>query len=955
MECPHCHASNPDSSFRCAQCGVTFDSVYDAATLGGLSGSATPASPTAAPSVREPGAAIGVASPTPGAGSRPLSGSVSWVMPTGQVMRLEAGSEFGPRYRIEGLLGQGGMGAVYKAYDKDLDRTVALKLVRPDLVASPATMQRFKQELLLSRKISQKNVLRIHDLGDVDGVKFISMAYVEGDDLHRVIEGHGRLPVERAVSIARQLCAALEAAQAEGVVHRDLKPQNVLVDQDDNAYVSDFGLAKSLEAGSAMMTNTGDLLGTPRYMSPEQVEGKPADHRSDLYSLGLIFYEMVTGEVPFKGDSALQVMYARTKEKPKSPKLLNPDLPDYLVRIILRCLERDPADRYQNAREIAHDLDAEYGPSLSRSVRISVEIPAKHGWLFAAGGALVLLAILALAIPTTRNFILRRPQASTVAPSPGIPSLAQGKYIAVLPFRVLGDAEQLGYIAEGLGDALSTKLFQLKNIHVASPGALDKTGPQESAQKIARQLGANLVVQGTLQSGGGKIAIIVSLVDAASGQRLWTNEFSGVSQDLLTLEDEIYTQLVGALELKPGYVEQARAAMHPTENTAAYDLYLKGKQAMRGQQNLDNVTKAIEYYNDALQRDPNFALAYAGLADASLAMYRDKKDSFWSDKALAAAEQAQQLNNGLAEVHFALGSVYGTTGKTNEAILELDRAITLDPRSDEAYRRLGGAYLNKGRKDEAIEAYHKAVQLNPYYWLNYNALGEAYLQTGDNEKALAMFSKVTELEPDNVWGYENIGAVYLTEGEYDKCIPVFQKALQLQPTDVIYSNLGTAYFYLKRYSDAVPMFEKAVQLNPNDETDMGNLADAYRGAGQKDKASATYDKAIALAYKELAVNPRKADTMDHLALYYSKKGETTQALQFIHRAREIDGSNVEPIYDEATIQTAAGHTQEALKALREAFQRGYSPRQAANDPELKSLQGNPEFAELIKEFSDKPQ
>jgi eukaryotic-like serine/threonine-protein kinase len=225
------------------------------------------------------------------------------------VKALQPGAQLGTRYRLESVLGEGGMGKVFKAHDNDLDRTVALKLVRPDLVSDEQAMQRFKQELLLASRISHKNILRIHDLGDVSGVKFISMTYVEGEDLHERLARVGRLPVEQAVRIARQLCGALEAAHAEGVVHRDLKPRNVLIDQADNIYVSDFGLAKSLASDASSMTRAGEVLGTPRYMSPEQVESKPADNRSDIYALGVILFEMVTGEVPFGGESSVQVMY----------------------------------------------------------------------------------------------------------------------------------------------------------------------------------------------------------------------------------------------------------------------------------------------------------------------------------------------------------------------------------------------------------------------------------------------------------------------------------------------------------------------------------------------------------------------------------------------------------------------------------------------------------------------
>ncbi len=280
------------------------------------------------------------------------SATIRMVDPTA----LSAGSDFGTRYRIEALLGQGGMGRVYKATDKTLDRVIALKVVRQGMMADQEALNRFKQELLLASKISHTNILRIHDMGEVGDVKFITMAYVEGPDLHHILQETPRLPFERVLNFAQQLASALAAAQSEGVIHRDLKPQNILIGKDDHLYVSDFGLARSFEESAVQMTRTGAFMGTPRYMSPEQVEGKPADLRSDLYAFGLILYEMSTGDVPFTGESTLKVMYQRIQEKPKNPKTLNPDLPNWFVQVIMRCLERDPAVRYQRAEEIVLDL-----------------------------------------------------------------------------------------------------------------------------------------------------------------------------------------------------------------------------------------------------------------------------------------------------------------------------------------------------------------------------------------------------------------------------------------------------------------------------------------------------------------------------------------------------------------------------------------------------------------------
>jgi eukaryotic-like serine/threonine-protein kinase len=872
-----------------------------------------------------------------------------------QLGGLEPGMDFGPRFRIEKLLGSGGMGKVYKAFDKELSRTVALKTLQPELVSDHLLAQRFKQELLLASKISHRNILRIHDLSEVDGVKYITMAFIEGRDLSQLLKEEGPLALERTLKIARQLCEALDAAHCESVVHRDFKPQNVLVGKNDHVYVSDFGLATSLETAKMGMTRTGAIMGTPRYMSPEQVEGKPVDSRCDIYALGLVLYEMVAGAVPFSGDSTWQLMYQRVQVMPKNVKLANPALPDYVARVIMHCLEKDPAKRYQSAKEIVADLDAGRSPSLAvtgtRTLQISLPIVEKRWW-YAAGGGILLLVALFFAIPKTRHWVFASPNVSPPGTN-GLSSASQGKFIAVLPFRVLGDQSSLGYVADGLVEAMSAKLFQLRDVRLASSTAAAKTDPKTPLSQVGKELGVNLIVHGTVQGSGNNLRVTINLDDVTANRLMWSKEFAGVTGDLLTIEDHIYAQLVDALALKPSNDELARAASHPTENIEAYELYLRGRNAMGGQLKVGNVETAIGHFEGAIKKDPSFALAYTGLADASLRMYREKKDTAWADKALSASQQAERLNDNLAEVHTALGGVYSATGKYAEAIVELRRALELAPNSDEGYRRLGDTYRASGRKDEAIQAYQKGVEVSPYYWFNWNALGTAYYRFGDNQKALQAFQRVTELEPRNAAAYRNIGAVYFQQNKWNECVPAFQKSLELEQHSATYSNLGTAYFYLKRYDEAIKMFQKALEMKPNDELAVGNLADAYRWSGRKQEAMATYDKAMALAYKDLQVNPRAADTMGSLALYYAKKGDSAHALEFIRHARSIESENVSLLYIQAVVYCLADRKAESLTLLDEVLQKGYSLEEIRNDPELGELQKLPQFAALLKKFTKK--
>jgi tetratricopeptide (TPR) repeat protein len=471
-----------------------------------------------------------------------------------------------------------------------------------------------------------------------------------------------------------------------------------------------------------------------------------------------------------------------------------------------------------------------------------------------------------------------------------------------------------------------------------------KTGA--SVDDVAREVGANLVVLGTVQGQGDHVSVTANVQDVATHRWLWSKTVSGDQNDLLDLEDQLSTDLIRALNVS-GTPEAQGTSKQPTQNIEAYDMYLKGRDLLKGRPDSKTVNSALQLFQNACEKDPSFALAWAGVADASLALYRLDHTSFWQEKALLAARKAVSENASVPETHLSLGTVYSQSGKNAEAISEIQRAVQLEPNSDDAYVRLGRAYLAAGQSDQAITALKKAVELNPYYWYNHDQLGKAYFRMGRNDNALEEFRRVADLDPSNAAVHNSIGIIYFRESLWDKSAVEFQKAIALQPTADAYTDLGTAYFFMDRYKESIASFEKAVSLDPKKVLFLGNLADAYRADRQLVKAKATYDKAIAVGYEQLEVNPRDSGTLGNLALYYAKEGDAAKASELIMQARKLDPSDNQLMYNEATVEALNGRAQDALKALTLAIHNGYSVQEANRDPDLRSVRSLPEFQQIL--------
>ena len=533
MRCPKCNNDNPSESRFCSSCGGPLE-----------------AAPT---------------TPLP---------AVTREMPGKCTPSFDPGSSFGARYKIVEEIGCGGMGVVYKAIDSELGRVVALKMIRPELTSDPGIVERFKQELLLAREISHENVIRIHDLGEADGIKFISMKYIDGSSLKELICAAGRLNADRAVGIAGQVCLALNAAHKQGVIHRDLKPQNIMLDRAGNAVVMDFGIARAVGAEDTIAK--GVVVGTPEYISPEQARGMPGDERSDIYALGCVMYEMLTGRGPFSADSAQAMLDKHISEEPRPPSSLSPDLPAGTDEIVLTCLRKKPAERYASAADLLRSLEATGSPTAHIA-------PTAH--------------------PTPAPASRRDEDTSTQAS------------IAVMPFRDMSPDKDQEYFCDGMAEELISALVKVEGLRVAAlTSSFQFKGKDLDIREIGKQLNVGTVLEGSVRKSGSRLRVTAQLVGVSDGYHMWSERYDREMEDVFLIQDEISEAIAGSLRLQFAGTDQKRPGDHRTDNLEVYNLYLKGRYHWN-KRSIEDFEKGIAYFEQAIELDPAYAPAYAGLAD----------------------------------------------------------------------------------------------------------------------------------------------------------------------------------------------------------------------------------------------------------------------------------------------------------------------------------------------------
>lgn len=845
---------------------------------------------------------------------------------------------------IRARLGCGGMGEVFLADDTGLRRRVALKRIAPPLRNNAASREHLWKEAEWASRLNDPHIAAVYDVIEDGEEIFIVMEYVEGETLRRRL---GRpLTISDFLSIATQCAEALAAAHHAGLLHRDIKPENFMLTSSGQVKALDFGVARELQgAGFATTRETlqsASFSGTLPYMAPEVLDQKDADARADIFALGVLFYEALAGSNPFRRAGFVETCNAILHEDPPPLRNRNPDVPEELARIVTKMSQKNRDERYASAADLAVDLRALARPR--QPLPISPRL--KRSRVIAPLGLGFLAVVIIFGAAATNTSIERRVKAWM-----GATHVPRQKQLAVLQFHATGGDAEAASFADGLTDTLTAKLTQLtddRSLQVISATEVqgkDVTTPERAYSEF----GVNLVLEGNLRKSGNLIRVNYALVDPRTHRQLTANSVTLPASDSFAVEDQVVNGVVQMLDIDVSPDARRLLDSHGTQMPDAYNLYLQGRGYLRNYDRPENTDSAILDFQQALQLDPGYALAFAGLGDAYWKKYLDDKNPQWVQKSRESCEQSLRLDQGLAAAHECLGTLFTGTGRYENAVAEFERAVKAEPTNDDAYRGLAMAYEQLGKLLDAEATYRRAIDLRPNYWAGYNWLGAFYQNHSRYSEAAGMFHKVTSLVPDSFRGYYNLGAADVAEGKYAEAIASLEHSIAIRPTATAYANLGTAYFYLRRFDDSAKAFEESLKLDEKAYDVWWDLGDAYYwGAGTKTKAEAAYTQCISLANDQLRVDSRDITALGIRALCHSMVNNRKAALADLDIGFSLPARDPEFYFNASLVYSHFNDTDQTLTWLEKAVNAGYSPSLARDTPVFDQLRTNPRFQKLFQ-------
>ena len=833
-------------------------------------------------------------------------------------MSIAPGTKLG-RYEIRTQLGAGGMGEVYLAQDTQLERTIALKILPADVTSDRQRMHRFVQEAKAAAALNHPNIAHIYEIGKADGTSFIAMEFIDGETL-RALSKQGELAVTAILDIAIQIASALAAAHDAGIVHRDIKPDNIMLTHDGLVKVLDFGLVKLTESQSTtdteaptkalVHTDAGTVMGTANYMSPEQARGQKVDARTDIWSLGVVLYELTTGRLPFWGATTTDIIASIVKTEPLPLTRFSPELPSKLEEIVAKALEKDREERYQTIKDLLVDMRRlrkrlEFEAELERSkppdslVEAGVDISGGHSLIQTSANAARTSGLISAQPMSSAEYVaseIKRHKTAAaivvvilvVAVSVIIyfsyfsaPTNTAIDSIAVLPFTNQTGDENTDYLSDGIPETIIYSLSQLPNLKVtARNSAFRYKGKDTDAQTVGRELDVQAVLTGRLIQRGDNLVVSAEVVDAQSNRLLWGGQYSRKLSDILVVQEEIAKEISEKLRLRLTGEEQKQLTAGTTANPDAYQLYLKGRYFWNKRTG-DAINKSIEYFNQAIEKDPNYALAYAGLADSYviLTAYTSTPGKEAYPKARVAATKALEINDKLAEAYTARAYIREFFDwDFGNAERDFKRSLELNPNYPTARQWYGEFLTAMGRHAEAIAEMKKAQELDPLSLIINKELGTAFFFAGQHDQAIEQLRKTLDMDSGFAPAYRDLGWVYTQKGMYREAIAKFQKAISLEK-DNTFSLMGLGYTYgvSGKREDAQRILDQLIEMSKSFYVPPTYIAAVYVGLGDKDQAFQWLEKAyrerddllylkVAPPWSSLGSDPRFASLVRRVGL-----------------------------------------------------------------------------------------
>lgn len=855
-------------------------------------------------------------------------------------------------YKILEKLGAGGMGVVYKAEDTKLKREVAIKFLPKYISDNEEIRKRFEIEAQAAASLSHPNIATIYSIEEANGELFIVMELIDGIELKDKIDT-GPLPPAEVMNIATQIAEGLGAAHKKGIVHRDIKPANIFITNEGVVKILDFGLAKTLNDPG--VTKVGSTVGTVAYMSPEQARGTDVNNQSDIWSLGVVMYQMLTDKRPFEGDYEQSVIYSLLNEEPEPISKFAIDCSNNIIRIVEKCLRKDQAHRYKTIDELLQDIELYkahpvHGFNIRRGKikRLSSKKIGTKGIVLIAGIVIILAA----------SFLFFTGNWQKFKELVGGSSVTEEQHLLILPLTNIGGDKTGQAFCDGLMETLTSKLTQIEQYKKGSLWVVPSseviknniTSPDEAHQMY----GVNLAVTGSLQYLGDIIRLTLNLVDAKNVRQLNSSVIDVKEKDLIILQNKSVVSLLEMLNFQFNPKSSRILEADNTDNPEAYEYYVQGRGYLKDTRNLGEVESAISAFLIAVQKDSLYAVARSGLAQAYWAKYKLVKKNEWADKAVEESEHAFRLNSKLAYVNITLGTIHEGTGKYKEAVKDFNKALEIDPVNYEASRGLAKAYEDQNLLNEAEKTFKRAIYINPDNWIGYNSLAIFYFNHARYDDAIAQFKKVTELSPQNYLGFNGLGAAYYSKNELKNASDMFEKAFKIKQSYLVASNLGTLYYIQGEYTKAARKYEKALEINDNDYVIWGNLGAAYYWAtGERSKANDAFLHAIKLGEEAGKVNPNDPQLISLLAGFYAMVGKKDKALEDIDKSLKLSPDDAEIMYRTGTTYEQLGDRKKAIDWIIKSIKNGYSRSEIENQPELKKLLSDERYKKLVSQINKK--